>query len=509
MNARSEDKVLGPVLVVDDDPATLELIGDILETDGLRVCAASEAVGAIELFRTQRPRLVVADIIMPGMDGLDLLAALRSLDPAVPVIMVTAYGATDHAVEALRGGAYDFLQKPVNPHYFLSAVHRALDHYRLKCIERDRIKELEASLEAQTRLRGSSDDLLNGILNSSTGVSIVWTDFDQTVRFWNAGAEQIFGYSSAEMVGSKITVLYPEDTETPDAVETLRRRIQVERSTLQGKIKQRTKSGKLRTVSLVISPMLAPSQDVIGILGIGQDVTEEVRLQEELIESLRRIQRVQSSAIFALAVLAESRDEETGRHLNRIQAFTEVLCKRLRHIEKFADTMTDQFVDDLVQASVLHDIGKVGIPDSILFSKEVFSEKDYETMKQHPITGGKALEDAARQTGEGRSLLSIGMDVAYFHHERWDGTGYPFGRKGEEIPLAARIVSIADVYDALTSKRRYKRAFAHEEALALITEGSSTQFDPDLVEAFREVHSEFQAIRQQLTDTTEPSTPVA
>ncbi len=500
MDGRSDEKVLAPVLVVDDDPAALELIEEMLETGGLRVCKAQDGHVALELFRTERPRLVVASITMPGLDGLELLAALRDLDPTVPVIMVTAQGAIDYAAEALPRGAYDVMQKPLKSPYFLSAVRRALDHYRLKCLEKDRIGEPEATLEAQTRRQGAGDDLLNGILNSSSGVSIIWTDFDQTIRFWNAGAEQIFGYRASEMVGSKITVLYPENTETPDAVETLRRRIQVERRTLQGKIKQRTKTGELKTVSLVISPMLAPSQDVIGILGIGQDVTEEVRLHEELIESLIRIQRVQSSAIFALAVLAESRDEETGRHLNRIQAYTEVLCRRLRHIPKYADTMTDQFVEDLVQASVLHDIGKVAIPDSVLFSQEVFSAADYETMKQHPVTGGKALEDAARQTGEGRSLLSIGMDVAYFHHERWDGAGYPFGRKGEEIPLSARIVSIADVYDALTSKRRYKRSFTHEESLALIVEGSGTQFDPALVDAFQEVHAEFLAIRQKLTD---------
>jgi response regulator RpfG family c-di-GMP phosphodiesterase len=158
--------------------------------------------------------------------------------------------------------------------------------------------------------------------------------------------------------------------------------------------------------------------------------------------------------------------------------------------------MTEQFIDDLVQSSLLHDIGKVRLPDSILFKSGKFSSEEYDIMKQHCLCGGQALEEAAGETEED-SFLALGRDIAYYHHERWDGTGYPSGLSGEEIPLAARVVAIADVYDALTMERRYKRAYTHEQASSLIVEKRGRQFDPDLVDAFVEMEHEFREIRQQ------------
>ena len=157
--------------------------------------------------------------------------------------------------------------------------------------------------------------------------------------------------------------------------------------------------------------------------------------------------------------------------------------------------MTEKFIDDLVQCSVLHDIGKVAIPDAILFNPQKFGINEYEIMKKHAVFGGKALEAAAVETGEEESFLTLGKDVAYYHHEHWDGTGYPFGLTREEIPLAARIVAIADVYDALTTERRYKKAYSHEEACRVILEGRAKQFDPDLVDAFVAIWDEFRMIR--------------
>ncbi|GEM_PF-1806293 len=208
----------------------------------------------------------------------------------------------------------------------------------------------------------------------------------------------------------------------------------------------------------------------------------------------RQIKDTQDIAILALAKLAESRDEETGAHLLRIQGYSRVLCDRLSRREDYKDTLTPDFVDDLVRSSVLHDIGKVGIPDSILLSTAKFGPKEMDIMKQHTVIGGRALEEAAKEL-ERRSFLTVGMEIAYHHHERWDGDGYPHGLKGAEIPLAARIVALADVYDALTTKRRYKKAFSYEEAAAIIVEGNRKHFDPDVVEAFQEAAQEFRNIR--------------
>jgi response regulator RpfG family c-di-GMP phosphodiesterase len=161
--------------------------------------------------------------------------------------------------------------------------------------------------------------------------------------------------------------------------------------------------------------------------------------------------------------------------------------------------MTLQFVEDLVQCSLLHDIGKLAIPDSILFTPNKFGHDEREIMKLHAIKGGKALEEAAEEVGAEASYLSVGTDVAYYHHEHWDGSGYPFGLEKEEIPLAARIVAIADVYDALTTERRYKKAYSHDAAVELITRENGKQFDPEVVEAFLEIAGEFRRIRDELS----------
>ena len=169
-------------------------------------------------------------------------------------------------------------------------------------------------------------DFLKGILDNSTFVSVVLTDLDQNILFWNTGAQNIFGYTSEEMIGKKITALYPQDSTTKDTVEHLQQLLRTKTGTVHGKMRQVAKDGRVLTISLAISPMLDDEGEVRGILGVGQDVSEQVRLNEELSESLQLIKQTQDASIFSLAKLAESRDEETGLHLSRIQDYCRVFC---------------------------------------------------------------------------------------------------------------------------------------------------------------------------------------
>ena len=283
-----------------------------------------------------------------------------------------------------------------------------------------------------------------------------------------------------------------------EAMESLRRIMQVNAGTLQGKIKHISKDGEALTISMAVSPMLDGSGNMRGVLGLGQDVTEEVRLHEELVKSYQRIRRIQGASIFALAKLAESRDGETAFHLSRLQAYSRILCNQLAASSVYKEFMTQEFTEDLVQCCVLHDIGKMGIPDSILFNSNKFGIDEFEVMKRHSVYGGAALEEAAHEAGDKESYLFLAKDVAYYHHERWDGNGYPYGLKRDEIPLSARIVAVADVYDALTTERRYKRSYSHQEARDLIVQEKGKQFDPELVEAFLEVEDQFNAIRDRV-----------
>lgn len=192
--------------------------------------------------------------------------------------------------------------------------------------------------------------------------------------------------------------------------------------------------------------------------------------------------------IFALAKLAESRDTDTGEHLERIAAYCRVLAEQLRVAWGF---MSDEWIRNLQLASSLHDIGKVGIPDRVLLKPGKLTPEERVEIERHPSIGAAAL-DAILARSDGDELLRMARNIAASHHERWDGAGYPAGLAGENIPLEARIVSVADVYDALTSSRVYKPALSHEEAMSIITAGSGSQFDPAIIDALRKSEIVFQ-----------------
>ncbi|MCL2648540.1 MAG: response regulator [Phycisphaerales bacterium] len=218
---------------------------------------------------------------------------------------------------------------------------------------------------------------------------------------------------------------------------------------------------------------------------------------EELAVRLRTAERIlaletRDLTIFAMAKLAESRDPETGQHLERVRHYARALAAEMAHQEKFRNIVTQGFVTLMYQTSPLHDIGKVSIPDSVLLKPDRLDDIEFEIMKTHARSGADTL-DQALSMHPGAEFLRMARDIAACHHERFDGKGYPAGLTGEQIPLAARIFSLADVYDALISKRVYKPGFTHEVAKKIIRDGRGTQFDPDVVDAFMRCESQFRA----------------
>jgi putative two-component system response regulator len=200
-------------------------------------------------------------------------------------------------------------------------------------------------------------------------------------------------------------------------------------------------------------------------------------------ERTLQIAETRDIAVFVLASLAESRDPETGEHLERIRSYSHILAEELKKNSPYSEFIDTVFIEDLYRSSPLHDIGKVGIPDSILLKPGSLTDEEFEIMKQHSLIGAEALGSTIK-SATSSSFLQMAADVARYHHERFDGTGYPDGLKGQEIPLAARIVALADVYDALTSSRVYKPAFRAEVARLMIKEERGRQFDPVIVDAF-------------------------
>lgn len=208
--------------------------------------------------------------------------------------------------------------------------------------------------------------------------------------------------------------------------------------------------------------------------------------------------------IFALAKLAESRDRETGAHLERMREYARILAEELSTTDDFSHIIDGEYVNLIYLTTPLHDIGKVAIPDSILLKEGSLTEAEFEVMKTHTTLGANTLEEVAQHSPKA-GFLQMAKDIAISHHEKFDGSGYPHGVVGEEIPLCGRITSVADVYDALTSKRVYKKAFDHSLAKKIILEGSGTAFDSRIVEAFLRKEAEFIAIREELGDEVEYS----
>ena len=198
----------------------------------------------------------------------------------------------------------------------------------------------------------------------------------------------------------------------------------------------------------------------------------------------------------ALASLAETRDNETGNHIRRTQAYVDILARTLAEASEYRALRQGDIIDILVKAAPLHDIGKVGIPDHILNKPGALSPDEWRIMQTHTVIGSDAIEHSleGEENHAPLAFLHVAMDIAHSHHEKWDGSGYPAGLKGIEIPLAARLMAVADVFDALISERVYKRAFSHDEAARIIREGRGTHFEPNLVDAFDAQFAEFCAI---------------
>jgi len=222
-------------------------------------------------------------------------------------------------------------------------------------------------------------------------------------------------------------------------------------------------------------------------------------LEQIVEERTIEIMLTRDAAIFGFAKLAEYRDPETGGHLERIRNYTKILAQQLRTFPRFEGLIDDEFITNIYQSSPLHDIGKVGVPDHVLLKPGKLSAKEFEIMKTHSVIGGDSLASSERMFGE-TSFLSMGRDIAYFHHEKWNGAGYPKGLKGEEIPLPARIMALADVYDALVSKRVYKEAMDVHKAREIILEGEGQHFDPDVVKAFKDIEEAFIMIKNRFAE---------
>ncbi len=351
----------------------------------------------------------------------------------------------------------------------------------------------------------SREDLLKAQLDASQtnynrlfenfASSIVIVDEAGNVVNMNSAAEALYGWSREEMLGVPYDEYFSAGTGRPTIQELIKLAGDNGGKYIEIGVPRKTQSGDQLYVYVTYYIIDLSGEGMFALFVLEKDLTTRIRLEKQLEESVYQVKETQAAAIMGFAKLTEFRDHCTGEHLERIKLYTRILARALKKLPEYRNYITDEYIEDLSMSSILHDIGKVGIEDSILLKAGKLSKTEFEIMKNHSAMGGDALSVIDKNVGY-KSFLTIGKEIASYHHERWDGSGYPDGLKGQQIPLSARIVALADVYDALISERPYKKAFSHEEAIKMILEERGKHFDPDIVDAFNNCRDEFKNIAQ-------------
>lgn len=459
------------VLVVDDDPGIREVLSSFLKLEGFRVLTAEHGLAALRTLATQPVSLVISDVDMPVMDGLTLLAELKAKHPDVVTLMSTGDDRAQTVVEAMKRGAFDYVVKPFKIQDVIQTVGRALEHQRLRA---ENI-ELQGALSLYRLADELHDETcLQTILTlcaetfrvqaRADRVNILLVDADVAEdRVWGAGSGP-----------------YLKRTDLTDAAVALQQATLISEGQLNRYLAD---ADTLDLVtSLVISPLQTPTEKLGWLIAVrdgGRPFSEGDRklatiLADRLafsVHNARLLDTLESSfrsTIQAFVTSLEEKDEYTAGHSERVAYYARstALAMGLSPVE----------VEHAHQGGRLHDIGKLPLPDELLNKPGPLTSEEYEALKRHTTYGYELL----RPIPFFKDLLP----AVWSHHERWDGRGYPQGLAGEEIPLTARIMAVADSYDAMTSDRAYRKAMTHEDALREIRRCAGRQFDPRVVDAF-------------------------
>jgi PAS domain S-box-containing protein len=581
------------VLYVEDDAETREELELILSSWVCKLYTAANGEEGLQLYEQHQPDIIITDIQMPVMNGLDMATTIKARDPDQWIIILSAYNDTEFLFSAMEMGLQDYVTKPVNVEHLLERLFRIaeqidlrnqlnrqqtlLEQYKLLVDEKAVVAKVDRSgkicfvNEKFCLLFGYSQDEINGNYYLSCflpGQDKVVADLQQKVAEcgkWQGLVKKrnkageiyvvdltVMAIRDSDGQVEEYVALMVDMTDVHETIERLSLDLQQDATacqhytkeyeralelgtslcvlTLDGKIvsanenfskslackpedlvglsfsdiessgcnfQQRIlnkvradgyatrlvtikdRSGADHTFSTVIVAIHDQAGGIQSLLGLHQDISDSIRLNQEIIET-------QKELICILGEVVEGRSRETGMHIKRVAKISKLLAVKLGLSEEYAEMIR--------VTAPMHDIGKVGIPDDILHKPGKLTEAEYEVMKQHAYLGFDMLK------GLDRPLVKMAAQIAHQHHERFDGTGYPLGLKGDDISIEGRIVSLVDVFDALGARRSYKTPWSDEEIIKYIKSQSGKHFDPELVDLFLHNYAEISAIRDKFKD---------
>jgi len=469
-------KYVGRVLVVDDERDITAVLEDVLEGKGYSTIAAHNAQDAIELFSGEKFDIVITDLKMPGKSGLDLLAAVKEQSPDTIVIIMTGYATVETAIDALKKGAYDYILKPFKISELLKIVERAFEKILL-ATENMQLKEQVALLELSEAV--SSSLSLNDILLMVVKAAQRELDADGIeLLFRQPGSSEFARRVSAGICANKErfigdTALLEAKVRESNAVQWSGEELGAllngsaplpDGTMLSVPLRRGTELlGVLNAVAASSKRYFLPREEkALFVLGDRAATSIENALLYADLESAFK------ETIKSLALALEAKDAYTHGHSENVTRLSAMTAKEMGCSLDFIETIT--------QAGILHDIGKIGISGAILNKPGKLTPAEHSIIQSHPQMGKRILENI--------SFLSEVVPIVYHHHERFDGSGYPQRLSGEDIPLGARIMQVADTYDAMTSNRPYRNGLSHEAARDEILRCRGTQLDPQCVDAF-------------------------
>jgi len=514
--------VKGTILIVEDEAELRFILTENLRAAGYCVLEQSDGQQGVDCALQQQPDVIIMDVGLPAMDGIAATRILKAnIQTAhIPVIMLTAHAGSEDVIRGLEAGAQEYLPKPFDISELMVRVRSV---HRMSNLQKDLDRHntyLEAEVDIQTsRLRNlyeymrdlnladSRDrilDLIIACVSHTTGAARI------SLFLLEEKKERLI---CARAIGLESAMLQPIPiSEMGDITRKVFQSGKMLAVNTYGG--HENTDSEYASDSFVSTPIITTSlQTHDGIIGIlnATEKKDGASFQEDEIQCVQSIadaaaialdnlvrrQRLEQSVRVLLNTvghLAEYRDEETAHHIERVSVFARILAEELQQEGPYASEVTDDFIEMIVQAAPLHDIGKVGIADGILTKPGRLTEEEFNIMKMHTEIGRRVLSQAIDPNHQ-VPLLQMCINIVYGHHEKWNGQGYPRRIIGEQNPLSARIISLVDAYDAMCSRRRYKSAISHEEAIVQIKEESGKHFDPAIVEAFLRCQDRFERVQ--------------